>query len=78
MHDDPAVLLNSIRKAVKSKFSQAAIAQQTEDTNDKNLNNIHSDSSVNEEKFPLGFNTGGMSSFLLATLTDSPFRKYVK
>jgi len=56
MHDDPAVLLNSIRKAVKNKFSPAALAQHKVDVAGEA--GLHLDTSISDAKFPLGFNTG--------------------
>jgi RLL motif-containing protein 1 len=72
MHDDPAVLLNTIQKAVKSKFSKTALAEAKDTNTQQQQSNtvpgLHSDTSINEDKFPLGFNTGETKTNTAATM----------
>lgn len=74
LHDDPTVLLNTLQKAVKSKFSESVFAQSNNNnTNNNNNNNnapsgLQVDTSVSEEKFPLGFNTGEKQTNMASTI----------
>jgi len=59
MHEDLVTLLNAIRKAVKDHLSHVGLASQKENQTGERA--LHMDTSISEEKFPLGFNTGESS-----------------
>jgi len=59
MHEDPNVLLNTIQKMVKSKFSKTTLATIVDSkTTQPTSSALHNDTSINGDKFPLGFTTG--------------------
>eukprot|EP00026_Physarum_polycephalum_P013803 Phypoly_transcript_14245.p1 GENE.Phypoly_transcript_14245~~Phypoly_transcript_14245.p1 ORF type:complete len:262 (+),score=23.40 Phypoly_transcript_14245:51-836(+) len=71
INNDPAILLNTIQKAIKSKFSKATLATVTDTNTNLNTNvnpALHNDTSINADKFPLGFNTGESKVDMASTI----------
>lgn len=75
LHDDPDTLLNTIQKTVRAKFSEPSLAalgigndNNNNNNNDSKLSATYRDTSISDEKFPLGFDTGEKQVNTVATI----------
>lgn len=90
MDDDHVVLLNTIQKAIRGKFSKTALDMQnislepntttststtTSTISASKTTSLHMDTSITEDKFPLGFNTGEKQVDMASTVMRLLFIK---